>query len=297
MGEFLDFFKQKKNLARVLILGILILALPLGRDLIKRQQILKSRADQPPIVFEGNGVSQKDGKWVSTTPQVSLKITSPLGPAGTTAPGAAPATWSGNLLSADMQNASLNKGADQLVQWFSDPGTYTISGSVSSTPDNNAYSPYAVIQADEYSGSTYVTTHANNTTFTISQGRRIAVILRAINAKATFKNVSVTRGQSQNLLGSAMQNATISSGSTQKVQWFADSGKYSLSGNASSSPVAGVDPSVAVIQADEYSGNTYVTTHANNTTFTVPAGHKIAVILRVINANATFSNVSLKKQQ
>lgn len=92
MGEFLDFFKNKKNLVSILILGILILALPLGRDLIRRQQIIKSRATEDPIVFVADdNVSQKDGKWIAKKPQVSLRITSPLGPAGIAVPTTAPA--------------------------------------------------------------------------------------------------------------------------------------------------------------------------------------------------------------
>jgi|GEM_PF-2330083 len=81
MGDFLDYFKNKKNLANILILGILILALPLGINLIRQQQILKSRAAADPIVFTQNAVL-KNGQWfvVDRTKPISLEVTSPLGP-------------------------------------------------------------------------------------------------------------------------------------------------------------------------------------------------------------------------
>lgn len=92
MGEFLDFFKNKKNLATLLLLGILILALPLGINLIQKQQTLKSRATADPIVIKGStDVYQVDGQWVAKKDaKISLEITSPLGPPavgiGVTAP-------------------------------------------------------------------------------------------------------------------------------------------------------------------------------------------------------------------
>src|SRR3990172_9539806 len=80
MSDFLDFLKNKKNLINLLLLGILVLALPLGVDLIRKQQIIKSRAIADPIVFVGDNVEQKDGKWIAKDPQISLELTSPLGP-------------------------------------------------------------------------------------------------------------------------------------------------------------------------------------------------------------------------
>lgn len=82
MGEFADYFKEKKNLFNLLVLGILVLALPLGINLIRQQQILKSRAAVDPIVFTGDNVQKKaDGSWVALKPQITLTLTSPLGPA------------------------------------------------------------------------------------------------------------------------------------------------------------------------------------------------------------------------
>ncbi len=79
--EFKTFFKNRKNLISVLLLGILILALPLGIRQLQMQQIIKSRAATDPVVFTGPNVKQKgNGVWVATKPKISLQITSPLGP-------------------------------------------------------------------------------------------------------------------------------------------------------------------------------------------------------------------------
>lgn len=82
MGEILDYFKNKRNLVSLLILGILILGIPLGVNLVRLQQIIRSRAaGEPPIKFVGDNVKQKsDGSWVATKPQIQLQLTSPLGP-------------------------------------------------------------------------------------------------------------------------------------------------------------------------------------------------------------------------
>ena len=82
MGDFLSYFKSKKVLINLLVLGILVLALPLGIKLIREQQIIKSRAtEQPPVKFiEGENTFQRNGQWMATRPQVTLELTSPLGP-------------------------------------------------------------------------------------------------------------------------------------------------------------------------------------------------------------------------
>lgn len=72
---------NKKHLASILFLGILILAIPIGMELLKNQRIIRSRATGEPIVFvESDDVFQKDGKWFTKTKNVSVQITSPLGP-------------------------------------------------------------------------------------------------------------------------------------------------------------------------------------------------------------------------
>lgn len=89
MEEFLDLLKNKasfllhnkKNLISFLVLVILILGLFVGINLIRQQQIIKSRAGGDPIVFvESSDVFQKEGRWFTKTNKVSLQITSPLGP-------------------------------------------------------------------------------------------------------------------------------------------------------------------------------------------------------------------------
>lgn len=88
MREILDYFKNKKNLSNLLIMGILILAVPIGVTLIRQQQILKSRATNPPITFvEKPNVTTKnpDGSWKTTSTTVSLLLSAPYPPASTSA--------------------------------------------------------------------------------------------------------------------------------------------------------------------------------------------------------------------
>lgn len=91
MGKFVEYFKQKKNLANLLILGILVLAVPVGIKILQQQQIIKSRATADPVVFTGDNVTQQDGKWVAKKPQISLELISPLGPPPGSNPPVSPA--------------------------------------------------------------------------------------------------------------------------------------------------------------------------------------------------------------
>ncbi len=86
MGEFSELFKHKKNFITLLLLGILILAVPIGINLIKNQQIFKSRATGEPIVIrETLGVFQRTRpggglEWVAKKgAKISLELSSPLG--------------------------------------------------------------------------------------------------------------------------------------------------------------------------------------------------------------------------
>ncbi len=88
MGEFSELFKHKKNFITLLLLGILILAVPLGINLVRQTQIFKSRAGGEPIVIkETTGVFQKPKagggtEWVvKKDAKVSLELNSPLGQA------------------------------------------------------------------------------------------------------------------------------------------------------------------------------------------------------------------------
>ncbi len=81
MGEILDYFKNRKKLVGLFILGLLILGILVGVNLGRLQQIIKSRAAVDPIVFAGPNVRQKnDGSWAATRPHIQFQLTSPLGP-------------------------------------------------------------------------------------------------------------------------------------------------------------------------------------------------------------------------
>lgn len=85
MGDFKDFFSNKKNLINILLLGILILAIPIGIILIRQQQIVKSRATNPSVVPSGPNVVSRNGQYMAKqlpdgSYTISLQLTSPLGP-------------------------------------------------------------------------------------------------------------------------------------------------------------------------------------------------------------------------
>ena len=75
---------NKKNLIGILVLAILAVAVPLGLNLIRQQQTLKSRATEAPITFSGDNAEQRNGVWVvkDRTKPVTVTFTSPLGPPG-----------------------------------------------------------------------------------------------------------------------------------------------------------------------------------------------------------------------
>lgn len=93
-----DFLKSKKNIISVLTLLILILAVPLGMQLIRQQQIIRSRAlEGAPgtVTFSGPNVSTRNNKQVlkltvsdegTSEAKVDLIITAP------NAPGTQPST-------------------------------------------------------------------------------------------------------------------------------------------------------------------------------------------------------------
>lgn len=105
MGDFLDYFKKKKNLTSLLLLGILILGLPIGIQLLKQQQILKSRAESSgPIRFiqsdtEFQQTPGNDSTWATTDANISFNLYSPFGfsgvVAGTPTPTPSPTPVSG----------------------------------------------------------------------------------------------------------------------------------------------------------------------------------------------------------
>lgn len=87
INKLWSFFRVKKNLTNFIFLLILVLAIPLGIELVRREQLLRSRAVDEPIAFlEGECVSKKDGKLVAKCQDITLKLISSLGPPGTPAP-------------------------------------------------------------------------------------------------------------------------------------------------------------------------------------------------------------------
>lgn len=88
MQELSLFLKNKGNLINLLLLLIVILGIPLGVDLLKRQQIISSRATQPAIaVLAGKCVTERGGVKVLTCADVPLKLFSHIGvPRGTVDP-------------------------------------------------------------------------------------------------------------------------------------------------------------------------------------------------------------------
>lgn len=149
MKGLLDFFKDevgpflrnKKNLAGILVLLVLILALPLGLNLLQRQQIIKSRAVGEPIVFvESSDLFQKDGKWITKKPQISLQITSPLGPPPSPSPTPLPRDTS-PIISYEAFHFTGSSGQKVIQKFISQNGTQwdrkcTVSGDNVNCPGN-----------------------------------------------------------------------------------------------------------------------------------------------------------------
>lgn len=80
MGEFLEYFKNKKNVMTLILIGILLLAIPVGITLLKQQQIIKSRATGDEIRFSGAGVNCAGGNCTTTSPDVQVELTPPVWP-------------------------------------------------------------------------------------------------------------------------------------------------------------------------------------------------------------------------
>lgn len=105
MTDFLEYFKNKRNLSNLILLLILVIGLPIGIGLVRQQQILRSRAAVDPIVFlAGQCVENRNGKLVATCENVAIQLTSPLGP---------PATGSGTLDPCPTEDGGLVKDGDK----------------------------------------------------------------------------------------------------------------------------------------------------------------------------------------
>ncbi len=80
MDEILSYLQVKRNLINLLLLAILVLAIPIGIQILHSQQIAKSQAAAPPIeLVQDKCLVQKNGAYFSKCPQINIKLTSPLG--------------------------------------------------------------------------------------------------------------------------------------------------------------------------------------------------------------------------
>lgn len=61
-------------------MAILILAIPVGVNLVQRQQQLKIRATGEEIKFSGEGVTCNTAGCTTTEPDITIELTSPFGP-------------------------------------------------------------------------------------------------------------------------------------------------------------------------------------------------------------------------
>lgn len=78
VNDFIKYFGKKKNILNLLVLLILVLGIPLGVNLAKTEQILRSRAGAPDTVtFSGPNVFTKDNKIYTKAPTVDLIFTAP----------------------------------------------------------------------------------------------------------------------------------------------------------------------------------------------------------------------------
>src|SRR3989344_4180154 len=75
-----EFFKDRKTLFNLVILVVLVVLLPIGINLARNQQLLRSKAAASPVeIIEGDCVEERNGRKVLICPEVPLKITSPIG--------------------------------------------------------------------------------------------------------------------------------------------------------------------------------------------------------------------------
>ncbi len=90
MNEFREFFTDKKNIATLTTLLLMVVILPLGIALIRSQQIFFSKASGEHIqVGTGKCVTEKDGKKVLTCNEIPLLLNAPFDPNATPEPSVA----------------------------------------------------------------------------------------------------------------------------------------------------------------------------------------------------------------
>ena len=84
MEDLISYFKVKKNLVNLLILAILVAGLPIGIQLARQQQIIKSYAKEATVEFlTGQCVTNRGNNQVATCKDpINVRITAPFSPAG-----------------------------------------------------------------------------------------------------------------------------------------------------------------------------------------------------------------------
>ncbi len=199
--------------------------------------------------------------------------------------------------------------------------TYTLTGNtIDVSGVVGAPAPYTSIQVDiQKPAGGYdrtITGALNGPAFSVNPGEKIIVIRRVVNAKATFKNISLKDNSGTELLSDTFrQEKTLTDDvrTYQTVNWLQSNdatlpgpGTYTLNGTISDvTPIIGAPPPYASIQADIFTNNTYLSTsgmdnsnNAHQATFTISsadfsAGRRVAIIRRVVNSRATFKDISV----
>lgn len=72
----------RKNIITFLLVGIMLLVIPVGVQLIQQQQTLKSKAaSEASINFSGEGVEcDEAGNCTTTSDTIQIELNSPFGP-------------------------------------------------------------------------------------------------------------------------------------------------------------------------------------------------------------------------
>lgn len=90
MNDQLKELATKKNIASLLVIGILVLAIPLGVRLIRYQQLVGIFAAEPSVNFVPPNVETREGKLVATSATIGVTLTPPWPPAASANPSVNP---------------------------------------------------------------------------------------------------------------------------------------------------------------------------------------------------------------
>lgn len=78
MSEFINYFKNRRNLVNLIVLILLAIGIPLAVNLAKNQQIFRTRAAEPPIVFSGPNLIPAEGQGTPKLKPLSNDDGSPI---------------------------------------------------------------------------------------------------------------------------------------------------------------------------------------------------------------------------